>query len=214
MDHTGGDSWCLIESDPGVFGELVEKVGVKGVRFEEVFVVDDVDSQFAPNPVHGLIFLFKHLGKDTGAHQKAPLSYPPPGLFFAKQVIQNACATQAILSVLMNAKDVEIGSELKNFKEFAAGLGGDPEMVGQSIGSQEKIRSVHNSFARHSSFDFVKDDDDDKDDAFHFVGYVPHNGKVYELDGLQSGPIEVGTVPEGKNWLETAKGELKRRIDA
>ena len=48
-------------------------------------------------------------------------------------------------------------------------------------------RTVHNSFARKSSFAFVSDDDDDKDDAFHFVGYVPYKGKVYELDGLQSG---------------------------
>ena len=32
--------WCLIESDPGVFTELVEKVGVKGPQFDEVFDMD------------------------------------------------------------------------------------------------------------------------------------------------------------------------------
>ena len=54
-----------------------------------------------------------------------------PGLFFARQVINNACGTQALLSVLLNIKDekTQLGETLANFVDFAGCL--DSEMKGE-----------------------------------------------------------------------------------
>jgi ubiquitin carboxyl-terminal hydrolase L5 len=36
---------------------------------------------------------------------------------------------------------------------------------------------------------------EDEEETYHFIGYVPACGKVWELDGLKSGPLEVGELP-------------------
>lgn len=72
--------------------------------------------------MYGVIFLFKY---PTG---EAPSETPNDGtfdfdaaqsMFFASQTIQNACGTQALLSVLLNQEeDIVIGPKLQEFKEF------------------------------------------------------------------------------------------------
>merc|ERR1712039_346470 len=68
-------------------------------------------------------------------------------------------------------------------------------------------------FHRQSSFEIVHEKDAKGDDAFHFVGYIGHEGKVYELDGLKSGPILIGDGPAGQGWADRAREEVQRRIE-
>lgn len=69
-----------------------------------------------------------------------------PELFFANQVINDACATYALLSILLNRKDVEIGDELRNLRDFSLGMTSKDK--GWAIGNAEGIRTAHNSFTR------------------------------------------------------------------
>ncbi|KAJ1948398.1 hypothetical protein FBU59_001615, partial [Linderina macrospora] len=114
-------NWCLIESDPGVFTELIENMGVRDVQVEELYSLD-ADTLSSMAPVYGLIFLFKwQQGRSSKAHSQTeqPVS-SPENVYFAQQIINNACATQAILSILLNrSQDLELGETLTNFRSFS-----------------------------------------------------------------------------------------------
>jgi len=239
MSETSSN-WCTIESDPGVFTSLIESFGVKNVELSELYSLDDdslsnLVDEFGK--VYGLVFLFKwdnSLGVDN---KRKPMvgDEMPSDLFFAKQVTHNACATQAILSVLINAPHDEsetqsnddekgnlvLGSMLSSLKNFTSSF--PPELKGEAIGASEDIRNAHNSFARKEMFlvdgksRFATDDDD----VFHFIAYVPHKEHVYELDGLQPGPIQNGKFDSESeksndtdlNWLKVARSAIQERIE-
>jgi len=201
-------NWCLIESDPGVFTELIQKFGVTGVQVEELWSLDK--ESFADiKPVYGLVFLFKW-SPDSDPAGSVVQDSRLDSIFFAKQVINNACATQAIMSVLMNIEDtsVTLGDTLREFKEFCGAL--DPETKGLALSNSDQIRSVHNSFARQTLFEFDSKKAEKDDDVFHFVSYVPINGRIYELDGLKPGPVDHG--PAGDDWTDNVRSVIEARM--
>jgi len=114
-------------------------------------------------------------------------------MFFAAQTIQNACGTQALLSVLLNQDDkVKIGPHLQEFKDFTSAF--PSEFRGEALSNSELIRTVHNSFARSSPFvDETQRLATEDDDVYHFIAYTPINGTLYELDGLNRAPISHGS---------------------
>eukprot|EP00754_Rhynchopus_humris_P041740 Rhum_TRINITY_DN25282_c0_g2::Rhum_TRINITY_DN25282_c0_g2_i1::g.181722::m.181722/K05610/UCHL5, UCH37; ubiquitin carboxyl-terminal hydrolase L5 len=196
--------WCTIESDPMVFNEMLEKMGVKGVEVVEIPCLD-IEEIKRFGAIYGLIFLFKW----KPVKRDVEILTDAQHVYFAKQIVQNACATQAIINILLNRDDVDCGTALKEFKEFTGPLSADQR--GECLGAHETIRDVHNSFARTQCFTFEGSASED-DDAYHFTAYIPKCGAVYELDGLQDGPINAGASSE-EDWLEAAVPLLRERVE-
>jgi ubiquitin carboxyl-terminal hydrolase L5 len=200
--------WCTIESDPGVFTELIKNIGVKGVQVDEIIDLDVLEND--NEPVYGLIFLFKYL--QNSGYKPNVLSVWDQDLYFAKQEVQNACATQAILGILLNNDDkLYIGPTLKDLKSFSLEM--DPATRGLAISNSEKIREEHNKFSHPEPFIFTKTKAKDGDDVFHFVAYLHFKNSIYEIDGLQNGPILIENNVKNEEWIKKVKPSILNRIN-
>ena len=88
----------------------------------------------------GFIFLFKWI-EDRRARRKlieedALLVKDQDtinSIFFAQQIVPNSCATHALVSILLNCPDCELGPTLSQLKRHVAGM--DPETKGLAIGN-------------------------------------------------------------------------------
>ena len=65
--------------------------------------------------------------------------------------------------------------------------------------------------------------DANPEEAYHFIGYVPFRGKVWELDGLKSEPVEVGELPstdspsgsgvtDPAGWMDVVRPVLRMKM--
>ncbi|KAM0511564.1 hypothetical protein ACHAPE_009714 [Trichoderma viride] len=228
------EGWVELESEPAFFNAILQDLGVRDVKVQELFSIDQSWIDTLPKPVYGLIFLFQYTPEwddDEGEDETG-------SLWFANQTTNNACATFALLNIVMNAPHLELGNQLREFKEATQNL--STVLRGHEVGNNRFMRSIHNSFTRrmdHLNADLwlenaVSDTKTKKaktasrsskktrkkkraDDAygFHFVAYVPVDGHVWELDGLQSKPHRVGPIEsDDVCWTNIARPQIEGRI--
>ena len=101
---------------------------------------------------------------------------------------------------------------MSEFKEFTTGFPAD--LLGEALSNSDLIRETHNSFAKSSPFvdETQRDPSAGTEDVFHFIAYTTHNGKLYELDGLQPNPISHGDCTPD-TFPEKIISVLQRRIE-
>ena len=116
-------------------------------------------------------------------------------------MINNACATQAVIAVLVNSSSkVDIGEVLRNLENMPGDA--SPLVKGLTISNDAAIREAHNSVAPAT----VTLEPETGDDAEHFTALVPVQGAVFELDGLRGGPVKLGDVGEDEEeWVRMVR---------
>lgn len=271
MENSNNNTWCLIESNPCIFYDMLQKMGAKGLSVEDIFTLSSFDEyrenrdevrmshilgmeEYKGNSskrsmkeeamqenkngnivdnrlyketnmdrkynkllknyanLYGIIFLFNL--DENYKTDKFVEHTVPPNLFFAKQMIPNACATQAILSIILN-KEINLKEEIKNIKTFTEHF--DYTMKGITLTNCDSLREIHNSYkpmvyidndlaGMHSSSD---------DNNFHFVSYIHFDQCVYLLDGLQNGPVLIKSSKEEikDDWIGIAIDNIQNEMN-
>lgn len=230
-------AWVEIESDPAFFNGLLRDLGAQDIKVTELFSVDEFD--FLPQPVLGFVLLCKYAGEDDEDTEEAPRS-----LWFANQTMANGCATVALLNILMNSPEVQLGEKLSEFKRTTQYL---PSFLrGYRLESDANMRTIHNAYARRLELlnaDLLLSNEYDEckgmpkaeeppknrgkrktkaqkrptprkkraDDACHYKAFVPLDGKVWILDGLEWNPVCLGEAPPD-GWIPLARDELVKKL--
>ncbi|KAI0349384.1 cysteine proteinase [Trametes cingulata] len=255
-----GEPFAVIESDPGVFTTLIRKLGVQGLEVTELYSVEPYETDHL-NP-YGLIFCYLCDGESNAADDlpaDEELDDPDArSIWFANQLSDDACASLAILNVLLNCKRIELGPVLTDFAADTNEM--SPVMRGLAVSNLTLVREAQNSLARpadirgarqalaSAALESAKSKAkaaaasppskkrktassssrskrkaasaraDDKLDAYHYIGYVPAHGRVWELNGLRAaGPLDVGEIdsddPTSRaGWMDIVRPALQRRM--
>lgn len=208
--------WLELESDPGLFTLLLQDFGVKGVQVEEIY---DLQKPIE-GPAYGFIFLFRWIEerrsrRKTITEEETFLQdeHIVNSIFFAQQMIPNSCATHALLSVLLNCEKVNLGETLAKLKIYSRNM--NPENKGYAIGNIPELAKAHNSHARKEPAHLPEKQPGmtvRRMEAFHFVSYVPINGRLFELDGLKPFPIDHGPWEKNEDWTEKFRRVISERL--
>lgn len=62
------------------------------------------------------------------------------------QTVNNACASVALLNIVNNVPNIELGDNLQAFKDFTKDF--TPALRGDAIANFRFVKEIHNSFAR------------------------------------------------------------------
>ncbi|KAG0000986.1 ubiquitin carboxyl-terminal hydrolase [Entomortierella chlamydospora] len=214
-----GGHWCTIESTPTVFNALVMKNGIRETHVKEVWSLEpEIFNALKNDHVYGFIFLLRpQEGRMSKYEELLEPTLDTSEIYFANQVIPDACGTQALLSIAMNCPEMEIGPMLNEFKEFTAKF--EPK-ARLAMTNCRQLRENHNSLCDYYERDpvlplpflvEVNNEEGEEEDQFHYVAYVHVDGYLWELDGLQPGPLRRMACTR-ENWLDVARIEFKARM--
>lgn len=279
------------EAKTGVFTTLLQKFGVKGLEVTEIYDIEPwATDHLKP---HGLIFCYMCNDSDS-ANASELEDEDAESVWFANQLSDDACASHALLNVLLNCPHVDLGEELREMQAVTAemppvvsrhllralvwvrqcleclvtrrvdegtgrvklaGHTGCTQFSGKVRALLHPISTTHPVRRRpadlrgalqaiaHSTLEADKarakaakgpptkkrkttgspskakkaDTDVQTQEQYHFIGYVPAHGKVWELDGLQRSAIEVGELnPQARpgDWMNVVRPALRMKMHA
>ncbi|KAG0472831.1 hypothetical protein HPP92_014262 [Vanilla planifolia] len=206
--------WLPLEANPEVMNQLIWGLGVPEceAEFSDVYGLDEEMLEIVPKPVLAVLFLYPDSAKDEADREELSQSLNclqelPKHVYFVQQTVDNACGTIGILHAIGNAssaiKLVE-GSFFDRFYKSTANL--NPYERAQCFECDGEIEDAHSVAASAGETEANPNVEE------HYVCFTCVNGKLYELDGMESQPIFHGySSPE--TLLQDAAQVIRHKIE-
>ncbi|PVH94768.1 ubiquitin carboxyl-terminal hydrolase [Periconia macrospinosa] len=201
-----------LESNPSVFDELIHRLGVTSLRFEDVYTLDDPQllRQLIPR-THAFILVIpttQAYEKEVKEHDKDLDEYRGYGdcedVVYFKQTIYNACGLYAILHGLCNGSAREcLGQENTLTKLLARSIPLPPEERALALESDGALEEAYTAVASKGETQ-APEPEDEVD--YHYICFVQSHktGHLFQLDGDRKRPIDLGLLNDENGLLSDA----------
>ncbi|XP_013196927.1 ubiquitin carboxyl-terminal hydrolase-like [Amyelois transitella] len=208
-----------MESNPETMNKYLSKLGVSDKwRMVDVIGLEGEALSWVPQPVLAVILLFP-LSDAYESHRHEQENYllkkgeqPPKDVFHLRQVLSNVCGTIALVhSVANNTNKIDLHDGLlKNYLRDAEGL--DAAARGALLENSVAILDAYKEIMQSGNADGNEGEVINN----HFVTFIHKDGKLFELDGRKTFPIDHGeTTPESllEDAAKVCREFIKREPD-
>ncbi|KAI3396048.1 hypothetical protein diail_544 [Diaporthe ilicicola] len=230
-------AWVEIESDPAFFNGLLRDLGAQDIKVTELFSVDEVD--YLPQPVLGFVLLCKYAEEDNEDSEEVPKSLWFANQSMANGCATVALLNILMNSpeVQLEAKLSEFKETTQDLSSFQRGyrLESDASMRTIHNAYARRLELLNADLLMSNEYEECKGvpkaDEPPKnrgkrktkaqkrpnpkkkrnDDACHYKAFVPLDGKVWILDGLEWNPVCLGEA-SAETWIPLAIEELVRKL--
>uniref|UniRef100_A0A1D2A4N3 Ubiquitin carboxyl-terminal hydrolase n=1 Tax=Auxenochlorella protothecoides TaxID=3075 RepID=A0A1D2A4N3_AUXPR len=198
-----------LESNPEVLTSFAANLGadVSNFQFTDVWGLDPDLLAMVPRPVLAVILLFPlEAAPSSGGAAPEADDFALQSLWYTKQTIGNACGTIAVLHALLNnTEDVALapGSFLARFREATAAKT-PAERAAYLEDPPDASVDITSSHAAAAQAGSTAAPEATADIDLHFVTFVEHGGRLYELDGRREGPVDHGASSRDGLLADTA----------
>lgn len=134
-------------------------------------------------------------------------------IFFAKQVAYNLSALQSLLSILFNNEStIRLPKFLRELYHSCLDL--DDYSKGLAIAEQQRFKDVCSLLNQQSDANRSEDSSKARQkQLLHCIAYIYKNGCIYELDGIQEGPIVIAEGLKDSDYLAELRKEVQQRFE-
>ncbi|KAM7207688.1 putative ubiquitin carboxyl-terminal hydrolase [Naviculisporaceae sp. PSN 640] len=213
--------WQMLENNPEVMNQLAGKLGLSSeLQFYDVYSLDEPELlAHIPRPALALLVTIpltpawdkNRKAEDAGKEPYAGFGPDEPVIWF-KQTIGHACGSIGLLHSVINgpaADHIKPDSDLAVIRSAAIPL--DVTRRAEMLYNSEPFERAHRSVEEDGQ---SYSDSKAERDGGHFVSFVKHGGKLWELEGSRMGPLDRGDLNDDEDVLSPRALEmgLKRII--
>lgn len=206
-------NWAPLESDPSIFNEYFQKMGLpENIQFSELFTIDYKEVQPIEGEVLSVIINYERNKQQPYVRKEENFVDSAKVPFYMKQSqeLDYACGLIAAVHAIGNNLDkikLPQNSLLENFFENAKNL--TPEKRAELLCQSNDMKQVHDSHAEMGQTQAQSP----QDVANHFVAFNFVDGKIFEFDGILKGVYLIKDNVTKEAFFDDTLAEVSKRLN-